>query len=337
MSTAANMHEGNWAVAVSPRPSTSRKAMGGPSHLPDLLLLSTGFWAPFIYSHWLIAQTNWVTAMSFWASFPGAEALTILSMSVIAIVFRRHGRPNSDTALCKWADYLLTLGLILSGGLTIIGRQMGNPPLAIAAFCSAAIWQSWFLLRWWTTFAYERTMSVALSLCAGIIIVSVMKIIMAAIPDTFPILVLAACIMSTASLHIVKRGKHGDLWFNRETGASVLPLTLSVAIFMTIWALVNAVLKSATGHYGFETPGAVTLSTLAQSIDIAVALFIIWWLRCKKGPLPYFGLWRAAFVMLAARDCGQKVGPRMGPGWSLACPIRWSSGSGWSASTGRAG
>lgn len=267
----------------------------GKGNLP--VLLSVGFWAPYVYGHWAIACVGDATKDYWWLSYPGFQACALAIVAVVLLCFSPEKSSRRLGAGLDWASaFAMSVAAIALGFGVVDGAwQIG----ACAAVASLA--QVWVQMRWWNEFAKADIKDVALALCIGMLVVASFKILMVFLGEAFTVLAAALPLATVAFLGVPLRSgtKREQNWFSAKVLCSLWRVGAAIAVFLVIWAFLNALLKSSTGHYGFGASAAPALTIFAQAIDIAFALVLAWWVGRKKGTVEYVQLWRFAYVCLA--------------------------------------
>lgn len=271
-----------------------------------ILTLSTGFWAPFMYAHWFIAQTGQNASLYWPFNYLGASTLACVVLIAAVLVLRLPACARIAQALIR-ADLAVSLvfACISSLAALLVGlnlsRIVGNSGLVLAAvFSSFAILG--LQAYWWRHFAHAETIDFVLALCLGTALLGVLKIAMVFLSSLFTFVVAAlpfalVLLLPRLSNSTSPRTLPEDaLWFTPKVTASLGSIFIAAAVFLVSWSYFNAVLKSTTGHYGFGSTTAPALSIAIQLIDIVLAGTLAWWVAIKKHPIAYVSLWKIAFV-----------------------------------------
>lgn len=263
-------------------------------------MLSIGFWAPFMYAHWFIASTSWVTHMHAIANYPGVSLMALALVWVGALAVGRWGGPGVRR-LCGAAWVRAVLAALacvcaLAVGWGLVG---GEGPTIVAMAIGA-----WAMLvlqtYWWERYACTQTVTYALSLCVGIAVLGVLKILMAVVGAAFVLVAGLLPWMCGFGLELLKEGDgtRGEVWFTPRVLLSLGRLAVGIVAFLVIWSVCNAFLKETAGHQGFGSTASLGLTAVIQLIDVGFAAAMAWWIAVRKGQLEYVQLWKIAYVLL---------------------------------------
>ena len=265
------------------------------------IVLATGFWSTYIVGHWISAQTYAVSSSLGWLSYAGFSTLAFL---VIGIIYARKPTTRCSAFLdysCAAFSSAVVLSLHIAPATSL--------PIAYPIICvsAAGVARCWLLVRWGAAYAKRDIRSTTIALLFGAVIVSLLKIAMAELPE--PIMfIIVVCIPTGSTIALRKLEATKDACFQQQNEPrfsakeleSLWPTALSIVIFLFIWSYLNIVLKTGSGHYGFGDLSSPTLTILAQLIDILFMGFLYWWLFVRKNGVEFNWLWRYAYVGLAA-------------------------------------
>lgn len=259
-------------------------------------ILSIGFWAPFMYSHWFIAVTSW-TAQGYAAwNYPGASAIALVLVAGFDALAKRL-----RLGIAAGVSLRVGMALVASACVVVTSFRVFEGVLPNAALMVAGAFAMFVLqVSWWKRYALIESGDYALSLCMGIVLLGILKIGMALSGDGFVAVIGVLpfiCAVDVDGLH-GKPFHEGEPWFAPRVLGSLGRLAVGVLAFLVIWSVLNAYLKAVAGHQGFGSTASPFLTVLIQTIDICFALAMAWWIAVRKGGIEYVSLWKVSYVLL---------------------------------------
>ena len=266
------------------------------------IALATGFWSTYIVGHWISAQTYAVSSSLGWLSYAGFSTLAFLVIGIIYACKPTARRSAFLDYSCAAFSSAVVLSLHIAPAASL--------PIAYPIICvsAAGVTRCWLLVRWGAAYARRDIRPTTIALLFGAVVVSLLKIAMAVLPE--PIMfIIVACIPIGSIIALRKfettesaclQQHQKEPRFSAKELESLWPTALSIVIFLFIWSYLNIVLKTGSGHYGFGDLSSPALTILAQLIDILFMVFLYWWLFVRKNGVEFNWLWRYAYVGLAA-------------------------------------
>lgn len=278
--------------------------------LENAILVALGFSSLFMYGHWAIAEVGSVLSMHSWFNYPGMQAVTLVLLGIL---------------LLRWKPSLTVtpIDVIAAGFMAFAALGFGllqeSSPLFVSFVILASFAQTWLQMKWWSYYVVVDIKELVLGMCFGMVVIGLLKIAMAFFPNWFYVVGALLPWVTFWSLRSISKSsdetgqfsKPSDeqfrslktersVWFDRKTTLSLWRMMVAVAVFLGLWALVNAIGKASSGHYGFGLTASPELLIGAQAIDIGFALALAWWVYCHKGTINYQMLWRFAYMCMAA-------------------------------------
>lgn len=253
-------------------------------------LLSVGFWAPYMFGHWIIVYSQSLISEYWWLSYPGFLFLPLPIL--LGLCFAKAKAPGR---VCDWlvagASSLSVIGIFI-----LISNSVLSPLYLSACFVTAAFGQIYMFFKWWGKFKETPINEVLRAVLIGVIVTSLLKILMSGMAGSFVVVVAALPIISAA---MVQRIPCGEVAVRNCITPKMLKslwrLGVAIVVFLLLWGFLDAMVAANAGHYGFSND----LSFAAQCIDIGFACIVFWFVFVYKGAIEYAQLWSYMYAVLA--------------------------------------
>jgi DNA-binding CsgD family transcriptional regulator len=262
--------------------------------LREIAAVAAGFCLTYLAEHLASAQSYTMIDAAPWASVSLFGVSAMLVIGIAAIAAGSAWRPKqffdwvAAALCCACAAWMwLCEETSLAVWVTMLG---------VVSVCDC-----WLAVRCLARIASDKALTAAVGLAVGIVAVSAAKIVLSLVPVASPVVAIVAPL---ACALVLKRAPQssthvGSSVFTGDAIASLWPTALAVAVFVLLWSMLNMALKVQSGHYGVGDLASPGLVAIAQLIDAAFSLVLLWWLLCHCSGIAFNGLWRIALVCLA--------------------------------------
>lgn len=262
-----------------------------PRGVSEPLLLSVGFWAPYMFGHWIVVYTQDLASQYWWLSYPGFLFLPLPILLVMCLKNVRAPRWNLDWPVAgASAASVACLSIVMS-------YQTVSISLLCLCLVVAGFGQIYLFLRWWGKFKERPLGTVLAAFLIGVIATSLLKALMPVLVDGYVALVVLLPFLSILALQKLPQNavplvrEH----LSSKTLLSFWRLGVAITVFLFMWGFLDAAVAANAGHYGFSNG----LSLIAQGIDIGFAGSMLWYVFVRKGVIEYLQLWSYMYVCLA--------------------------------------
>lgn len=269
-----------------------------PRQLGAIATLATGYWAIYILEYWSGIQTVVVPELWSWLN---CYLFKILLLVLIAIVFVACRPPRRAIVACDVAFALCTEAGVLLLPPACAGTIEAVTPLAASTMLDAGL--AWSIVRWGQRYTTVPLRQAFLAFILGSIAISLTKIVLVFLPTVSN----AALLVVMPLLTYLLLRRHGtgcdDIAGPKGSGEGFglkfLGITVAGTVFFLTWAYINIASKAKIGHYnsGAFSPSIVVFSQAVVLVFFAAAW---WWSFKLRRDIDLEGLWRFAFLWLAA-------------------------------------
>lgn len=274
--------------------STKQTAEPARDRALPIIAMAIGLAAWYLCSNWISTLTYDTAVHYWWINRSGAE---IAAIAIALLLFGKVGTaPHA-----RIGDWLLALGY--AAAIVILTIPLGADPLwATGALALFGLGQTWMMARWSVRLAAADTRQLVAALLAAMALVAFVKIPLAIVPRDVGSALVALLPLLAAAMLVFHREDVPEpvkRWFDAASARSYLPFAFAMATFFLVWSVLNFILKRETGHYSVGETSSLSFTIASQTVLMALAAFIAWWVFARGGKLDLTLVWKFAYTLMA--------------------------------------
>lgn len=251
-----------------------------------------GVWTMQVWITWINGRISLSGLRPWWFS---AYLIAIAFLVILIFACRKSG-PSANVA--TRVDVGIT-ALGLAGALALVAfpNEQQPSPISIIAVSSAAISWTWGWIRWAVLYARLGIHTATGCVFSALAIGSVVKGVITNAPDaiviplgvTLPVL---SALMLLFSLSRAPDRKPEKPLYEARDLPRLWKLVMCMAVFEFIYAYSSALPQAL---FESSLPFA---SDLGRVVELAVAVFFLWWVFKHHGDMGFAHLWRVVLLLL---------------------------------------